>query len=92
MWLFATVGVFASDVVVRDRWGVCKRCRCLRALGCLQAMSLFASVGVLASDVVCPKQRGVDGRRGVEAKKEFDKAEPMIHHEGFRLMQAISKS
>jgi len=28
----------------------------------------------------------------LKAKKEFDKAEPMIRHEGFRLMQAISKS
>lgn len=28
----------------------------------------------------------------LKAKKEFDKAEPMIQHEGFRLMQAISKS
>lgn len=28
----------------------------------------------------------------LKAKKEFDKAEPMIQHEGFRLMQAIAKS
>jgi hypothetical protein len=28
----------------------------------------------------------------LKARKEFDQAEPMIRHEGFRLMQAIAKS
>lgn len=28
----------------------------------------------------------------IKAKKEFDKAEPLIRHEGFKLMQAINRS